>query len=331
MTPEVRGQVFQSLVTLSNASKGDLKSQLAEMVTADTVWDCFHPVNQLTGVDEVLDGLILPIRAALGQAMRRDDIFIGGATWMGQGDWIASLGHYVGNFNAPLFGVVPNGKLVFLRYGEYYRIVDGKIAEAKVIIDLPDLMRQVGALPIPHMLGTEMLFPAPASHDGVMPDAAERSDASAQLVWDMLADLHVYDPDNFTSTGQTGKGGYWHEQMLWYGPAGIGSNHTYPGFDKFHRVSFLTAFPDRKGGNHFCRIGDGDFVASGGWPSMTMTHAGDYLGVPATHKKMSLRVMDLWRVQDGQIMENWVLLDYVQLFEFMGVDLIAKHQEIAGK
>jgi predicted ester cyclase len=331
MKPAERDQIYQALVALSKTPVSDLESVLSDLVTPDTVWDCFHPVNQLSGAAEVLEGLLLPIRAALGQAMRRDDIFIGGATWMGQGNWVASLGHHVGNFNAPLFGVVPNGKLVFLRYGEYYRIENGKIVEAKIIIDLPDLMRQVGAMPIPEMLGTEMLFPAPATHNGVLPNAPERSNASAQLVWDMLADLHVYDPENFSSTGQTGKGGYWHEQMLWYGPAGIGSNHTYPGFDKFHRVAFLTAFPDRKGGNHFCRIGDGDFVASGGWPSMTMTHAGPYLGVPATNKKMSLRVMDLWRVEDGQIMENWVLLDYIQLFEFMGVDLIAKHQEIAGQ
>ena len=35
--------------------------------------------------------------------------------------------------------------------------------------------------------------------------------------------------------------------MFWYGPAGIGSNYTYPGFDVDHRIPFLTAFPDRRG------------------------------------------------------------------------------------
>jgi predicted ester cyclase len=62
---------------------------------------------------------------------------------------------------------------------------------------------------------------------------------------------------------------------------------------------------------------------------MTMTHGGDYLGVPATGKRLTLRVMDFYRcdwVADprGRIAENWVLLDYVDLFGQMGVDLIAR-------
>jgi hypothetical protein len=67
---------------------------------------------------------------------------------------------------------------------------------------------------------------------------------------------------------------------------------------------------------------------------MTMTHRGPYLGVAATDRPMSLRVMDFWRVErqqhlagrpfgGAQIMENWVLLDLVQLFAQMGVDLLA--------
>lgn len=98
---------------------------------------------------------------------------------------------------------------------------------------------------------------------------------------------------------------------------------TYAGFLRDNRAPFLTAFPDRIGGNHFARFGDGDFVASGRWPSMTMTHLGPYLGVPATGRKLGLRVMDFWRCARGRIAENWVLLDYVDLFAQMGVDLLA--------
>jgi predicted ester cyclase len=57
---------------------------------------------------------------------------------------------------------------------------------------------------------------------------------------------------------------------------------------------------------------------------MTMTHRGDYLGTPATGRAMTCRVMDFWRVQDGTIRENWVLLDLIDLFAQMGVDLLAK-------
>jgi predicted ester cyclase len=138
----------------------------------------------------------------------------------------------------------------------------------------------------------------------------------------MLADLHVYDPVTFDSPHQHGTDGYWADDMLWYGPAGIGSSYTWDGFEKDHRKAFLTAFPDRRGGNHYCRIGDGAYAAVSGWPSMTMTHRGDYLGVPATGRSLTLRVMDFYRCADGRIAENWVLLDYLDLFGQMGVDLI---------
>ena len=138
----------------------------------------------------------------------------------------------------------------------------------------------------------------------------------------MLIDLRSFTPASFESAGQTGAGGYWHEAMLWYGPSGIGANFTYDGFQRDHRIPFLTAFPDRLGGNHFARFGDGDYVCSGGWPSMTMTHRGAYLGIAPTNRKLTLRVMDFWRVQEGSIRENWVLLDLIDLFAQMGAPII---------
>lgn len=63
-------------------------------------------------------------------------------------------------------------------------------------------------------------------------------------------------------------------------------------------------------------------------PSMTMTHLGPYLGVPPTGRKLSLRVMmDFWRCRAGAIMENWVLLDLVDLFAQMDIDLIRRSKE----
>ena len=123
-----------------------------------------------------------------------------------------------------------------------------------------------------------------------------------------------------------------HNDMLWYGPGGIGSTYRWQGFVDDHRSAFLSAFPDRKGGNHFCRLGDGDYAAVSGWPSMTMTHSGPYLDVPPTGANLTLRVMDFYRCDftsgRGKIAENWVCLDYGDLFHQMGVDLIAKGNEL---
>ena len=296
----------------------------AAACTTGTVWHVAHPVGTLRGPDGVLDGFLRPLHAALPGLVRRDELVLGNRSRVSEGEWVATLGHYVGNFTAPLWGVPPSGKLVFLRCGEFYRLdAAGRVEEAYVLPDLLDLMRQAGCSPVPHRLGTEMLFPGPATHDGVLPGHRERADASAALVEAMLTDLRAYDPATFRSAGQTGEGGYWHPDMLWFGAGGVGANFTYPGFDRDHRIPFLTAFPDRIGGNHFCRFGDGDYVCSGGWPSMTMTHRGPYLGVAATNRPMTLRVMDFWRVADGSIRENWVLLDLPDLLAQMGADLFA--------
>lgn len=296
----------------------------------DVVFDVAYPVNRLSGREAVLSGFFEPLRSALSHIRRRDEIFIGGPNRRAPGgNWIASVTHYVGNFDAPLLGIKPSGHLVFLRAGEFYRIEpDGQISEAKIILDLLDLMRQSGRFPLPQMLGTEMLFPGPATHDGVLPNETFDGEKTLDLCEAMLADLKAFDPETFTSKGQTGDDGYWHDDMLWYGPGGIGSNYRWSGFEKDHRASFLTAFPDRVGGDHYCRIGNGNFAAVSGWPSMTMTHQGDYLGEPASGKSLTLRVMDFYRCASGKIMENWVLLDYLDLFQQMGRDLIEESNKL---
>ncbi len=313
---------------MMSAPDTELRSLLTDCLTPDSVWDVAYPINRLEGIDAVLEGLILPLRKALSHTRRRDEIFIGGPNRRGAGEWVASITHYVGNFDAPLLGIVPNNRTVFLRSGEFYRIENGRIAEAKLIVDFLDLLRQIDRFPLPRMLGTEMLFPGPATHDGVLPGGPESGTATLDIVEGMLRDLSAFDPETFTSKDQTGDDGYWHEDMMWYGPGGIGSNYRWSGFVKDHRESFLRAFPDRLGGDHYCRIGDGDYAAVSGWPSMTMTHMGDYLGVEATGRALTLRVMDFYRCAGGKIRENWVLLDYLELFKQMGFDLLARAAEL---
>lgn len=326
---DFRSKTRAGLACLLDPSAGEAALVLAE----DAVFDIAHPVNRLAGRADIERGFYAPLRCALAHVRRRDEIFIGGTNIRAEGGtWIACLTHYVGTFTAPLFGLAPSGKLAFLRAGEFYRIEAGRITRARILIDLPDLARQSGRNPFPPELGTEMLFPGPATHDGVLPATGDGA-ASLDLVQRMLGDLHVFDPATGASKGQTGAEGTWAEDMLWYGPGGIGSTYRWEGFVKDHRAAFLQAFPDRKGGNHYCRIGDGDYAAVSGWPSMTMTHRGDYLGVPASGAPLTLRVMDFYRCDftgpRGRIAENWVCLDYGDLFRQMGIDLIARANAMA--
>ena len=324
---DFRAKVRYGLDAVLSGPEGGLTRRVADLIDARAVFDVACPVDRLEGPEAILEGFILPLRRAMTGLRSRDEILIGGKNARTRGGtWIAALTHYVGTFSGPLFGLRPSGRLAFLRSGEFYQIEGGRIVEAKIIVDLPDLARQAGRPPFPPMLGTEMLFPGPATHDGVCPRGL-RGPESLALIERMLGDLHDYDADG-GSAGQTGPDGYWHEEMLWYGPGGIGATYRWDGFVDDHRAAFLSAFPDRTGGNHFCRLGDGNYAAVAGWPSMRMTHEGAYLGVPASGKPLTLRVMDFYRCDHGgpapKIAENWVCLDYGDLFRQMGVDLIAR-------
>jgi len=304
---------------------------MSHHITEDSKWHLAAPGGVLKGPEAVFTGFIAPIKTALSHVRRRDEIFIGGPNRRAPGgQWVASVTHYVGNFDNPLFGLKPSGHLAFFRAGEFYRIEeDGRISEARILFDLLDLMRQAGRSPLPRILGTEMLFPGPATHDGILPEDDGIGETTLDLCEAMLADLKAFDPQTFQSKGQTGANGYWHDDMLWYGPGGIGANYRWSGFEKDHRAAFLTAFPDRVGGDHYCRIGNGNFAAVSGWPSMKMTHQGDYIGQKADGRSLTLRVMDFYRCAGGKIHENWVLLDYIDLFAQMGRDLIAESNALS--
>src|SRR5579875_992340 len=172
------------------------EADLDPLLAPGCIWHGAHPMGDMAGPERIGANWLAPLRRALPGLMRRGEIAIGGTSRTGSGDWIAWLGHYVGMLEAPLFGIAPHGKLVFLRCGEFYRVEQGRITEAFILPDLPDLARQAGRPILPALLGTEMLFPGPATHDGVLPSGHERSEPSAKLVEAMLFDLHAFDPVN---------------------------------------------------------------------------------------------------------------------------------------
>ena len=44
------------------------------------------------------------------------------------------------------------------------------------------------------------------------------------------------------------------------------------------------------------------------------------MGIPATGKRVEIRYMDFWKVQDGKIVDNWVMVDFPYVMAQLGVD-----------
>ena len=301
-----------------------------ELLSADCQWHVGHPINLLAGPEAVAAGFFAPLAAAFPDLERRSDLFFGGH-WDGlldggAGWWVTCVGHYLGSFKADWLGIPATGELAWLRFGEFYRIVDGRIAEARILLDIVDLARQAGRPVLPKSNGQDILVPGPRHHDGLLlgvSDPQQGRDSLAQVMA-MIGGLMRFDQANLKSMGMAS---HWHPDMMWYGPGGIGSSRAISGFERHHQAPFLHAFPDRKGGKHRARFAEGAFVASTGWPSIHATNRGDYLGVPASHAPITMRVMDHWRCESGLLRENWVLIDLPHLMLQMGVDLMARLRE----
>ena len=121
--------------------------------------------------------------------------------------------------------------------------------------------------------------------------------------------------------------------MNWYGPAGIGSSRRISGFRRWHQVPFLNAMPDRgantREGAYDCFFADGNYVAFCGWPAMHATVSGDgWMGIAPSDKKIDFCSLDSWRCENGMLRENWVLIDLLDIYNQLGVDVLARMREI---
>lgn len=102
-------------------------------------------------------------------------------------------------------------------------------------------------------------------------------------------------------------------------PFGIQPNRE--GFRQIF-TAFRTAFPDI----HVTfeqELADGDYVIHRGY--VTATHKGEFQGIPPTGKQIKIKSLDIWRVENGKAVENWVQLDMLGLMQQLGVVPTPEH------
>jgi steroid delta-isomerase-like uncharacterized protein len=76
------------------------------------------------------------------------------------------------------------------------------------------------------------------------------------------------------------------------------------------------AFPDfRMNVEDMIAEGDKGVVRS----MFTGTHKGEWMGIPATGRSVSVTIFDMFRVSGGKIVEHWGLLDSGAMMEQLGV------------
>lgn len=304
------------------------RAAVAEHIAPDAAVRVVHPFNDLTR-DGYLDSLLASLGAAFEGLHRRDDILIGGA--FEGADWVSTHGCYVGKFARDWLGIPSTGALEYLRFGEFMRMEGGRIVEMTVFLDIPQLMIAAGCWPIADSPGRDRgytgFIPGPSTADGIRLDEADpaRSASSVRMVEDMLAGL---------ATADEAWRPYWHPNMVWYGPAAFGSFLGIEDFAGF-QVPFEGAFKLWSGGSkgngvtrHFTRFADGDYICTGGWPSLMCIRKDPFLGQPSRGETIYMRVCDWWRREGDLLVENWVFVDIPDVLLQMGLDLFRGHHAI---
>ena len=293
---------------------------------ADAAINVVHPFNEIAGASAYVEGFLTPLHAAFENLCRTDYIAFGGS--YDGGEWVTSTGYYCGTFARPWLGIKPTGALAHLRFGEFHRMENGHAVESYIYLDIPELMIAAGQWPIKDSPGRDRGFtgylPGPASQDGLQwhDNDPDRSESSFQMVVKMLQSLAT--PDEAWRP-------YWHDNMLWYGPAAFGSFVGIENFAGF-QVPFEQAFSEWIGGavpgsmtRHFTRFGDGDYVCSGGWPSLNMIQVKPFLDQEPKPERLFMRVCDWWRRDGDLLVENWVFVDIPHVLKQLGNDLFADY------
>ncbi len=320
--------LFDGLRTLAESSADDMAATIERLYHPDATWRGSHPINELAARDDILNQVWLPLRTAMPDMERRDDIVVAGE-FEGR-DFVACVGHLTGTFSAPWLDIPATGKTLTVRYGEVHQMRDGKIVQTTMLMDVLDVIRQSGYWPLPPSMGLEMRWLAPFTGDGVRLDSTdpERGAEAMAFMREMQNVLGQYnDLEDNTREGliRMPQKDYWHDKFMWYGPCGIGTTRGLEGFVDGHQLPFRIAFPNRDGGNHYIRIGDGPYSVTGGWPSVYGNHlGGGFLGTSPTGRRITMRVMDFYLEHEGKLRENWVPIDMLDILLQMDIDILAR-------
>ena len=317
--------ILEYYKALDGPQGADITKVLESHVSENYIWRGYHPFNELKDAKEVSEIFWQPFRHAFKNIQRRMDIFMAGKNEIDgfESVWVISMGHLMGLFDNEWLGIAPSGKMAFLRYCEFNKVENGKITETAMFFDIPHVMMQVGLNPFPPQTAAHLVQPGPMSHEGLMfekQDTAEGEKTLATIDF-MVNDIRTWkEQQELPLVDELRRS--WNEDMIWWGPAGIGSTYTIERYAEQHSGPFRAGFKDRTFNGHICRIGEGNFGGFFGWPNLTLTPVGGFMGMPASEKPGDMRIIDMYRREGDKLSENWIFIDLLHFWRQQGVDIL---------
>ena len=113
-------------------------------------------------------------------------------------------------------------------------------------------------------------------------------------------------------------GEFFSKNFRWMGNFGCGTKSGLKEFQDNWQKPFQEAFS-----NKVCideaRLFMGEWAAAFG--KQEAIHTGEFMGIKPTGKKVEIRYMDFWKVSEGKIQDNWVMVDFPFVLKQLGVDV----------
>jgi len=230
------------------ASIGDrIKTVARDYLDANFTWNGFDPVNKLQGVEAFVTEFWLPLLQSFPDLKRQIHLFFGGKS-NGRIDglhdghmWVCGTGYLNGTFVRDYLAIPATGGQVNIRWGEFCRLEQGRIVEIYFLLDLIDLMQQAGFHVLPPSRGRDSVFPPPRGRDGLLLDMQDEFESQRSLdhIRRFIFDaLNNYDESDLKSMGMAD---FFHPDVQWYGPGGIGACLSFQDFQSRHQQPWLHA------------------------------------------------------------------------------------------
>lgn len=319
---------------------GNIEKVVKDAMHKDVNWNGSHPLNHMEGVDALISCFWQPLFQSFPDIKRNAYIFMGGTS--GGEEWVTGTGYLTGTFMKDWLGIPATGKRANIHFGQFYLMRDNKIAESFVQFDILALIRQAGYQLVPPARGGEGgKIPGPRTGDGVLLLEQDELETrkTAQLVESMLNGMvrRSYRSPDGKNIRSMELEHYWHPQMHWYGPSGIGACLSFEEFIDFHQQPWMYAFgewpelQEKKGGRsigltEFDYLAEGIYSSLGVWDAPFSIHQGTFLGISATGKLVKMRDFDWYRREGDLLVENWVPIDIIDICLQLGVDLFERLQ-----
>ncbi|MFT6267919.1 MAG: hypothetical protein ACJAVV_000724 [Alphaproteobacteria bacterium] len=318
--------------SIAEGKSQDFKNTLAPYIADQYQFYGCHPFGEMHDIDDVCNTVWQPLFSAFNSMQRREDIFIAGTNTHDDKVWVMSMGHWMGLFDADWLGLKATSKTTLLRYAEFHCVENGKIVKSSLFFDIIGFMQQIGLQPLPLQTGASFTVPGPKTHDGLCFGAHDDSEATATLA---LVNRMV---DDLTALNKSGNDNCppeileetWHNDMAWYGPGGIGSVHTIKRYQRHHMFPFRKGLKDKVFKGHVSRFAEGNYACFFGWPNLSNTPTGGFLGLPGGQVKANMQVVDVYRRDGDKLAENWVIIDIPYWLMQQGLDIIKRTAEISN-